>query len=164
MNIFALHDSPALAAEYHCDKHVVKMITETAQILSTACHLLGIGDDHDLYRPTHKHHPCVQWATESAGNFSWLVSLLDGLLYEYDFRFGKPGKFTRARVLLPVFETLTDFVPAGKRTPFVLAMPEDCRGVDLVGSYRRYYNEHKSHLHSWTKRDAPSWVRAVEAI
>ena len=36
MNIFHLHEDPKICAEYHCDKHVVKMILETAQMLSTA--------------------------------------------------------------------------------------------------------------------------------
>jgi hypothetical protein len=167
MNIFALDDSAYFAAMYHCDKHVVKMITETTQILSTACHLLGIPERYKLgftlYRPTHKHRLCVKWAAESRGNFSWLVSLLDGLLLEYDHRFGKPEKFARARELLPCFMMLEGFIPHDYRTPFVLEMPEDCKGSDPVESYRRYYNEHKSHLHRWTKRDAPEWVRTVEA-
>lgn len=33
MNIFVLHWLPQIAALYHCDKHVVKMILEYAQIL-----------------------------------------------------------------------------------------------------------------------------------
>jgi hypothetical protein len=36
MNIFYLDHDPALAAQYHCDKHVVKMILELGQLLSTA--------------------------------------------------------------------------------------------------------------------------------
>lgn len=35
MNIFALDRHPGYAAMYHCDKHIVKMATEYAQILST---------------------------------------------------------------------------------------------------------------------------------
>lgn len=35
MNIFVLDYNPKFAAEYHCDKHVVKMILESAQILSS---------------------------------------------------------------------------------------------------------------------------------
>ena len=36
MNIFYLDNDPKVAAEMHCDKHVVKMLVEYAQILSTA--------------------------------------------------------------------------------------------------------------------------------
>jgi len=40
VNIFYLDKNPKIAAEMHCDKHVVKMITETAQLLSTAHRIL----------------------------------------------------------------------------------------------------------------------------
>ena len=36
MNIFYLDKDPVKAAEYSCDKHVVKMILESAQMLCTA--------------------------------------------------------------------------------------------------------------------------------
>lgn len=36
MNIFALHNNPRKASRWHVDKHVVKMILETAQLLYTA--------------------------------------------------------------------------------------------------------------------------------
>ena len=51
MNIFYLHHDPKLCAQYHVDKHVVKMILETAQLLSTA-HWLSGGEGP--YRATHK--------------------------------------------------------------------------------------------------------------
>jgi hypothetical protein len=40
MNIFALDEDPKLAAQMHLDKHVVKMIVEYAQLMSTAHRLL----------------------------------------------------------------------------------------------------------------------------
>lgn len=40
MNIFYLHESPAFAAEMHCDQHVRKMLIESAQLLSTAHRVL----------------------------------------------------------------------------------------------------------------------------
>lgn len=40
MNIFTLHQDPFICAQQHCDKHVVKMILEYAQLLSTAHRLL----------------------------------------------------------------------------------------------------------------------------
>lgn len=54
MNIFYLSRDPVLCAEMHCDKHVVKMILETAQLLSTAHWELG---STAPYKPTHKNHP-----------------------------------------------------------------------------------------------------------
>ena len=40
MNIFYLHKKPEISAQLHCDKHVVKMIIEYAQMLSTAHRML----------------------------------------------------------------------------------------------------------------------------
>lgn len=40
MNIFYLDKDPIIAAQQHCDKHVVKMIVEYAQMLSTAHRIL----------------------------------------------------------------------------------------------------------------------------
>lgn len=44
MNIFVLHENPVLAAEYHCDKHVIKMLTETCQILCSTIYRI-----HDIH-------------------------------------------------------------------------------------------------------------------
>ena len=40
MNIFVLDEDPQVAAQMMCDKHVVKMIVESAQMLSTAHRVL----------------------------------------------------------------------------------------------------------------------------
>ena len=41
MNIFVLDRSPQAAAQMQCDRHVVKMVLESAQMLCTAVNLLG---------------------------------------------------------------------------------------------------------------------------
>ena len=74
MNIFVLDTSPKLAAEYHCNKHVVKMIIETAQMLSTAHDYLETGIS-GLYKPTHKNHPCSIWVRQSRENYLWTLDL-----------------------------------------------------------------------------------------
>ena len=67
MNIFYLSPDPAICAQYHVDKHAVKMILEYSQLLSTAHHVLD--PDTDLapyiYKPTHKNHPSAVWARAS---------------------------------------------------------------------------------------------------
>ena len=45
MNIFYLHEDPIQNAKWHVDKHVVKMVTEYAQLLSTAHRIL----DGEMY-------------------------------------------------------------------------------------------------------------------
>ena len=46
MNIFYLNKDPKICAEQHCDKHVVKMIVEYAQLLSTA-HRVIDGEEYE---------------------------------------------------------------------------------------------------------------------
>lgn len=48
MNIFFLDRNIRKCAAYHCDKHVVKMILESTQLLSTALHLNGLTDLNGL--------------------------------------------------------------------------------------------------------------------
>ena len=83
MNIFYLNKDPEIAAQMHCDKHVVKMILESAQMLSTAHRILD-GDDiansKGLYKMTHKNHPCNIWVRKNNENYEWLWSLYDNLM------------------------------------------------------------------------------------
>lgn len=99
MNIFILDESPILAARAQHDRHVVKMILESCQMLSTACQEngfiksqldSGIAAPANLYKSTHMNHPASIWARASAANFAWLAIHLDALLAEYHRRF--PGK------------------------------------------------------------------------
>ena len=77
MNIFFLDPDPRLAAQYHCDKHVVKMVLETAQLLSGVVHLNNPADRRipDLYSLTHANHPCAVWARAKLDNYAWLYQL-----------------------------------------------------------------------------------------
>lgn len=61
MNIFRLDNDPISAAIYQCDKHVVKMCLETAQLLSTTHRVLD-GEEASpvLYKATHKNHPSAR--------------------------------------------------------------------------------------------------------
>ncbi len=155
MNIFALDYSPKLAAQYHCDKHVVKMIVETAQILSTAHHINGVNSQlrEIIYKETHKNHPCCIWARESTENYLWLCSLGIELCKEYTLRYGKIHK-TQS-----ILEMLVGNIPNFKYvcfTPFALAMPEDCWKEDAVLAYRKYYMVHKRGICTW-KTKKPIW-------
>lgn len=69
MNIFILDTNPKIAAQYHVDKHVVKMILETAQLLCSAHWLNG---SEAPYKLTHKNHPCAIWTRECVENYNWL--------------------------------------------------------------------------------------------
>ena len=62
----------SISAEMHCNKHVVKMILETAQMLSTA-HRVIDGDEYadrmGLYKMAHKNHPSTIWTRTSTENY-----------------------------------------------------------------------------------------------
>ena len=155
MNIFYLDHYPALAARYHTSKHVVKMITELAQILSTAKRHFGNNDDR-LYKSTHVNHPSNVWIREGKDNYLWTLELLKELIKEYDFRYDS-GKHQRARELIKLFESVPD-LPEGS-TPLRLAMPNEFKDNDPVKAYRAYYMNGKRHLANWGRREAPYWWR-----
>ena len=143
MNIFILDSDPVLAAQYQCDKHVVKMILETAQILSTI--------QGGPYKPTHKNHPCVLWAAETQANFNWLRLHGLALCQEYTLRYGKKHKCE------DIIATAYNCNPVVKRTYFVQCMPEQYKCEDPVQAYRQYYLHEKSKFAKWTKRREPFW-------
>lgn len=154
MNIFVLDNNPKLAARYHCDKHVIKMCLEYAQLLSTAVHECdGVVTD-GLYRPTHRNHPCAIWVRESIGNVMWLRELLKHLGMEYRQRYGKEHRSVAVGLLAA--RRLTRCLPIRPRTPFVLAMPDQYRSGDAVAAYRAYYIADKAAFARW-KTGAPKW-------
>ena len=76
MNLFYLHRDPVEAARMQCDRHVVKMILETAQMLSTAhIELDGI---QVAYKATHKNHPSTVWVRSSAAAYTVGINSPDG--------------------------------------------------------------------------------------
>ena len=152
MNIFYLHDNPKVCSQYHVDKHVVKMILETAQLLSTA-HWLSGGEGP--YRATHKNHPSAIWARSNKSNYRWLCELGMELCKEYTHRYGKIHKTQQH------LEWLTKNIPNipnGKFTQPTLAMPDQYKSDNHVDSYRLYYIKDKSHLHSWKNRKTTEFI------
>ncbi len=87
MNIFYLDKCPTRAAQQQCDKHVVKMILESAQMLSTAHH--EYNSDRAVYKTTHKNHPSTVWTRECTSNYRWLYDHMMALGDEYTRRYGK---------------------------------------------------------------------------
>ena len=92
MIIFFLSTNPKLAAQEHCDKHVVKMIQETCLMLSTAHRLLDgdvAADAMELYKAAYANHPMSVWVRENAFNYAWTYRLLKELCSEYTYRYDK---------------------------------------------------------------------------
>jgi len=179
MNIFVLDRDPSIAAKEMCDKHVVKMIVESAQMLST-CHRIldGSPEKRDsvsgkrkvvyykltdwreahLYKAAHLKHPCNIWLTETVTNYNWLYKHFIALMTEYSNRYGK----THACAKLADPLAFVPFnIPNGPLTPFAQAMPDECKSDDVVEAYRNYYNKYKNQFATWKNRATPSWFKAA---
>jgi hypothetical protein len=151
MNIFVLDLNPIKAAKFHNDRHCVKMILETTQLLSSALPYLEKGRIGP-YKSTHINHPCSVWTRTCKGNYQWLWKLGIALCKEYAHRY---GKVHRCESYLEDLR-LCKPVPT-KMTPFAQAMPEGYASPSAVTAYRAYYRGEKRHLAKWTKRAAPYW-------
>ena len=157
MNIFVLDRDPRLAAKYHCNKHVVKMILETAQLLSTAHHVLD-GDQAmpGIYKATHRNHPSAVWVRSAWDQYDWTHKLLRELLYEYTWR------YDRLHACVPM-SSLLERKPRNiaRLAPWTSApqcMPDEYKRPDVVDAYRAYYKGAKSHMLQYKNREVPEWL------
>ena len=180
MNLFILDKDPVLAAQLQCDKHVVKMIVESAQMLSTVHRMLDgrqtrvasksgktqvkawvLPDDREdvLYKAVHMNHPCTVWTMKSDMNYNWHYAHFVALCDEYTYRYGKVhATDTLLRERLSV---MPKNIKHGEQTQFVLAMksnPECMHPNDPVRSYREFYQTNQERFKmAWTKREVPEW-------
>lgn len=160
MNIFFLSKDPIEAASMMCDKHVVKMILESAQMLSTAHRILD-GDENVnpiFYKATHKNHPCAKWVREGDKNYNWLRMHMEGLGLEYFWRYDKVHK-TIKNLQFPLQVLPKNIPKLEAMTPPPLAMPDEYKSDDLVESYRSYYIGAKNKIAKWKHGNVPDWWR-----
>ena len=178
MNIFYLSNSVDECAEWAVDRHVVKMILETSQLLSTAHRVLDgietagvsqsgrkkkiwvLPDDRNdtLYSATHTNHPSSVWVRQSNNNYNWLYCLLGAYLKEYTYRYGKVHSIERSG-LFTALATPPQNIPVGPFTQPTVAM--DAKYIisdDARINYKNYYKQGKSHLFAWKKRSMPEWI------
>lgn len=154
MNIFYLDQDPRLAAVAHCDKHVGKMVVETAQLLSTAHHVANTPFAPLVYKPTHINHPSAVWVRASQDHYSWTWELFRELANEFAHRRGKLHLSYRRLSNYLCHNPLA--LPLKGFTPPPQCMPEELRGPDTVEAYRRYYHTKTFAAWNWG-RPAPSW-------
>ena len=156
MNIFLLDKNTKTNAAMHCDKHVVKMILEYAQLLSTAHHVLdGENVPEGLYRKTHANHPSAKWVRESNNNYTWLYCLFTDLCDEYTHRYSKTHATDKK--LRKTLMSLPKNIPVGYLTPIPQCMPDEFKTDNPVDAYRNYYRGDKAYIAKWTKRPMPDW-------
>jgi hypothetical protein len=150
VNIFALDNDPKQAACWLNNTHCIKMILESAQLLSADLHILGIVAPYKL---THKNHPCRLWVSASDANWLWLYEHAIELCAEYTARYGKTHK---TEAVLRAIRALKTIDEIHTQTPFVQCMPDEYKRTDAVEAYRAYYIGDKAHLAEW-KRNKPEW-------
>ena len=153
MNIFVLDENPAIAATYACDKHVVKMILESAQMLC-AVHPEGTAP----YKRSFYNHPCTKWVRESSDNYEWLIQHAHALCDEYTSRYGKEHK---TREVIEWCDENRPELPEIGLTAFAQAMPDEYKSDDVFDSYQKYLINEKQHFAKWEKDPSrkPTWWR-----
>lgn len=159
MNIFILAHTIDEIVKAMFDKHVVKMILETCQLLCSSHHILDPENENNknLYKLTHKNHPCSIWVRSAVGNYFWLYRLFRAMLGEYTHRYKKIHACSR---FLGILSSPPANIPQKRRTPFAQAMPDQYKDDgDAVKAYREYYIGEKQKLARWTNRDPPTWWR-----
>ena len=149
MNIFVLDKNPHVAAMYACDKHVVKMILESAQML---CSVQPEGTAP--YKRSFYNHPCTKWVRASSANYDWLIEHARALCTEYSRRYGKVHKSEK---VIDWCDANRPELPDVGLTPFAQAMPEDYKNEDAVEAYRTYYRNDKRRFATWKDVDPPTW-------
>jgi|TARA_Y100000015_G_C2395816_1_gene92734 hypothetical protein len=180
MNIFALSKDPKESARQMLDKHIVKMPTESCQMLHTNAlfnefvdrygyepSLKRLKEYHQeiestLMKPAMLNHPSTIWARQSIHNTMWLFEHAITLCVEYTYRYGKVHG-THARIL----STPIDYDGDSKlATPVDVAMADIYRiGNEygghcwefVIDSYRHYYLEGKWKFAEWRKDRMPNW-------
>jgi hypothetical protein len=185
INIFYLSHDSVQCAQWHVDRHVVKMILESCQLLSTARRLIdGVPKiqrklvpgsspekyrnikrwvlendpvvDKIIYQATHVNHPSAVWVRQSLENYTWLSNLTFALIDEYKYRYGKNHKCEI--VALQLAQPPMNAFPCKGFTQPTCAMPDEYKIIgDSITSYRNYYRGAKARMASWKKRDVPHW-------
>lgn len=177
MNLFYLHEEPETSAKLHCDKHVVKMIIEYAQMLSTAHRMLDgkpyvsqtlggrriqrwrLDPDREdiLYKASHINHPSTRWVRENAIQYQYALDMFTCLCDEYTFRYEKEHPTdTKLRNIL---NCLPENITLGEWSEPPQCMPDDVKVPgDSISAYHKYYKEYKTPFARWTGRPVPEFM------
>ena len=175
MNRFLIEHHPDAIAKSLCDKHIVKMPLEEAQMLCTAIwhHAPEYAEGHELYKPVHQKHPCTLWAMETRANFVYAFNLYTAMLCEYHHRYGKwhgagnpstTNKDARPQHLIAA----RHLIPDGQLTPH----PQCFSGLDHlktdelwpIEAYRAFYTVDKMKFARYNKgRSMPNWMKGEVA-
>jgi hypothetical protein len=152
MNIFFLHRDPSRAAKAQCDKHVVKMVLETTQMLSTAARRRG----NDVgYKSAYPNHPMTIWVGDTRDNFCWALQHAIELSKEYTIRY---SKFHACQKVIDNIHEYYPDISFDNITEPPQCMPDEFKDDDFVRAYRNYY-VHK--IGQW--KHQPKWFKSLDA-
>lgn len=146
MNIFVLDPSPSVAASYHCDQHLHKMILESAQMLSTAMHKWYPHLSPYLYKIAHPNHPCTKWVSQSYDNALWVANLMKEL---DDIRMSLGSDSHSSMHICKMFADNYAYDWANNRTNFVFAGPLQFKLRPDLTIYQKYQEYYKLKYHLW---------------
>ena len=156
MNIFFLDKTPEKSAQYLCDKHVPKMLLESAQMLSTALHSHTMGISTGIYKEAYPNHPMTKWVGFNRDNFNWALENAMWIEGEYKTRFKKQHKSGKVIQCIIDNDYYKD-IPEGDFTEPPQCMPDQYRNKNYVTAYRNYYRGEKTFA-KWEKgRKQPEW-------
>tara|TARA_B100001057_G_scaffold499484_1_gene610329 strand:+ start:99 stop:641 length:543 start_codon:yes stop_codon:yes gene_type:complete len=179
MNLFYLHEEPEVSAKLHCDKHVVKMIIEYAQMLSTAHRMLdgeqytdsssgrkiqrwehsNSNMDKMLYKASHINHPSTRWVRENAIQYQYAYDMFTALCDEYTYRY-KRVHLTDKKLRV-ILDEIPRNCPIGEWSEPPQCMPEDVKVPgDSISAYHKYYRNYKRSFSVWTERPIPEFMYA----
>jgi Pyrimidine dimer DNA glycosylase len=164
MNIFVLSLDPREAAQLHCDKHVIKMIIESAQMLYSAHWALESSLPSNAYKQAHTNHPCSKWVRESLDNYLWLCELAKELCNEYRFRYGETKVHKTEAHIDWLIANYPDGISNEGFTNPAQAMPDEYKDDDVVVAYRRFYRESKMkarNIVTYKKRSIPDFLMSI---
>jgi hypothetical protein len=156
MNLFVISEDQRECAQMLDDRRVVKMTTETAQMLSDA---LAVHGANPFYKKCNPNHPCTLWVSTNRSNFLWALHLLNALNDEYNFRYQRElDHLAFRKAIIPCLKQMK-CIPQGDRTPFQNSslFKEE---PDVFLAYRKTMIHKWSNFKReprWTKRDRPSW-------
>ena len=154
MNIFYLDSDPVLCASMHCDKHVVKMMCEYAQLMSTAHRILD-GDSDVLYKASHVNHPSNLWVRSSIHHYIWLYRMWAALSDEYTKRYNKVhASWDKLGTILAAAPKA---IPKRGWIEPPECMPGEVKLNNVRESYRNYYRIEKRKFAKWAYSAVPDW-------
>lgn len=154
MNIFVLSEDPIVAARMQCNKHVVKMVLESTQMLCNA-----LPEESSPYERCHYNNPCSKWVRASVTNYKWLLVHAIELCEEYTRRYKKEHACERI-----LYGSCLEHpqLPDVGLTPFVRNIKDPWKvqsnHMSIVDAYRFYYLGDKARFARWMPRaSAPEW-------